>query len=1814
MTTEEYLAFLRSQESPGGDIFSLAGRPRAPVPPPAKAKRKVMLPNGDYVSVGPEVSDEEALSRAQAKYPEIFEEAVSPEEDSGPIDAFMSTLDRTVTGFVPGVRAAFAAATGDEETYDEQQQKIIEARESATARAPGLRRVGDVGEAYDEDGFLSAAGVGTEFGVEQIGSSLGGQAPVMAAGLAGGALGTLVAGPIGATVGFWAGRTLAGIGRYMSEDLERGYAEGLANTEDVNLGKTLVAATGQSLLDNLGFFVLGGAAKIGRKPVEGAARSAVGKLYDKIGDASPLKRFMGTMVEEEVAELGQQALERWQAGLEVSPENEEAAAEYTEIFLATLFPSVGFAGMTEVGSKIAAKRALLTDAETEEHYKGYVKIQEALRKSEERLAAEEIEAQAERRDVGEDFRDRRGSFWLGRMQELSEGLRTQYERIIFNDEKVRVKDVTQIADDRNIIWDNDPAFMAFSKRVGKNLHLDSMNDEQLLLMYKRISAMPRQESKSHLAYASAEEATELGAKLNKGKGNVTLAGVRSKLGLNGAGINDDVADSIANGHIEKMVDMGLVEVSTTSSGKNKYKLIGSRLPMGVSEADYKKIIQESTDSKDGRFPSFQEAVKKYGIESKRAYKKLRAAALARRDIETRGDRDYISEEPRDLKTYQLSVNGNVEATRYSSLEEAQEARASIYSQGTAEEGAAKVSVTAARPMGVVKVVETPARAIPEAAEGYQYSVSHKDGSRGRTAWIVRKMAEEGSTKGDFVKSFPSKRKADEYVANADSNTMAFDVMVDGVRKGRAGSRRDAGILKEDIKRSAYATRYDSIVDSLGKTTNHGSQTLHRLAKQQATSYANAYGKSLKIESVGVESGLAAPSKEVGFSLSEAVTEGSKRSRMKEIDFFDYTEGLAKLDALRESGQVTPAMYEKTKEVLIGKAENAATGERDLIVSDRTGRESLKGRLRKGERPEAADVQAAEAIPAPTMADLSSQAKAVPAPEQTTQQQELVQASSRKIGSVLRSLGLGDVRVNITEALEDTTGGHANFDPVAQVINIAYTSGLKSIEAEADLTQALLPLVRHETVHIFRKLGVIKPTEWKSLTRFASKRNIPAARLESLNASLIEAGNSPLAEGATYLDYAHSANARSGSRASQLDELSARLEAGEISREEHAALVEKENSLKFIEDDYTEEAVAQAFQDVASGDLTLAGAPRNAIQKISKFVGGVYRSFTGQGYRSADEVFESLYGGNFKARIDNSRTLDPWYARRAGETVELKEDLTRAREDLLVSMNKRREVLRSRGKTEEEITDLLGEEFQGVSASGVEAGLETAARRRASRVDSEDGPDRKRHSSARAEASAGRVFKDSIVRDSDGELQLLTHATFDDLTPPGGIESFRPWSHFGTQEAALERLQARRAAKPAVPKGEPATAERPVRVPLRAPVEGGQYYNVYLNIKNPLKLDDVGSWEQPERVVNGIVRILGEQHEIVKSANFLKVKQKMIARDPLNPLEHKDIQKVLEEFGYDGIVYRNIHEAQGSTSYIIFRPEQVKMASPTPRPDRKRHSSTPALRDGSEELKASTPAVDPYTVGEIENQPFNAAVPPASFEVIPPPAISQSETVASTVGETSWFGIPYNRTGAKSKSGMPVVVLEGYHEEESTAQDGTRIPERGFGAAHLDRHNRDIADFTPYTTWSELLTDFGRELRLFNDLESSPTTARRGNIVPYPDQGATSYIWDDPSFTKPVLVRTMDIQRKDIDGVEADVAYVVSAYPTDNFSATVGGRRNITGHLHGENASLDSVKTYLDPASPLRTGEGTPPMDMMVGPVARSTPLRTLVFLKARARA
>jgi len=1385
LTSEEYLRMIQGG---GGsqDIFSLAGRRPRPAEP--EQKRMVYLPDGSHVKVGPEVTDEEALARAREKYPEIF----ATDEDSGPIDAFVSSLDRTVSGLIPGARAAVAVASGDEEAYDEAQARLVRASREAHAIAPDLLSVGDIGEAYDKDGLLSAIGTGFEFGAEQIGSSMGRVTPSLVTGAAGALLGSVLGPPgaaLGGTAGFWAGRSLTTMLAFMSEELERDYAEGLVDTEDVSLGKVLTAAAGQTALDNLGFLILGPALRIGSKPAQGAARSAFARVADKISRSSPLNRFVGTLVEEEVAEIGQQALERWQAGLAVSPADEEAAAEYAEIALATLFPSIGFAGMGEVGHKIQQKRSLLSDAEVEQNYKDYIRVQEAVRKSEERLTAETVEAEAATRDMD----SRQSKFWLGRMSEIAGGLREQYRRIIYNDEKVTKRDVVQIAEDRNILWDNDPAFMSFSKRLTGSLELDSMNDDQLLSMYKRISAMPRQESASRLAYASPEEAVDLGAKLNKRKSkSVTTAGVRSALGLNDASLDDTTTDAIADGYIEKMVEMGLVKAETTSSGDVKYSLSGSSLPKGINESLYKKIIQDAIDSKDGAFPSLKEMGKKYGIHSLRAYDRLRTAAITRRDIEVRQGKEYVSPDRGDAGSYQLIVNGTLDPTRYSSKKEAEEARSSIYSSGldAEQEGVSDAramgnAFRSTNPMGVVEIIENPSRPIPEVVEGYRYSVTHKPGGRGGTAWVVRKAPVEGQAKGDFVKSFSSKKKAEEYVGRANGNTRVFDVVVDGVRIKRLSSRSEANKFKRDKEASVYKSNYDAVVKSLGEATSepsrfpwrsdsiYGSQTIDRMAREKALKASKAYAKSMKVQSVGVDAGLLAPRKEVGWSLSESRTEEEgasgreKSSRMREVDFFDYTDDLAALDVMLQSGQITQSRYDKAKEILARKAEKRAIGSRDLIIHDRTGRESVKGRLGRRARPDDFEARALEAVPEPTLEDVSTPVRK-PLPPPPNDQSNLVKAVTTKLRSVLKQVGLEDVRINLVEALQDETGALATFNDATQTIELAYTVGLQEISSEETLVNILLPFVRHETIHAFRKLGVIKPQEWKSLRKFALKRKISSARLKEMNDALIADGKKPLAEGSTYLDFAQSSYSEMGNRSAEISKLENALSEGAMTEEEFRAEMDREGSLKWIEDDYFEEAIAQLYQDVFTGEVKLAGQPKGLILRAANFLKSVFRALTGQGYKSADEIFHSLYGDQMATRIENGRSLDPWWARRSGEASEIRSKTLALRGELEKVTDKRRKQLLAMGKPEAEVDAILQRE-SGVmpTSTGVEAGLDAAGRERKARAAREaaglpEDPERSRASMV-GEGARGGVDPEDLIRVRLRELRNNGETAFDGKT-------------------------------------------------------------------------------------------------------------------------------------------------------------------------------------------------------------------------------------------------------------------------------------------------------------------------------------------------------------------------------------------------------------------------------------------------------------------
>lgn len=102
-------------------------------------------------------------------------------------------------------------------------------------------------------------------------------------------------------------------------------------------------------------------------------------------------------------------------------------------------------------------------------------------------------------------------------------------------------------------------------------------------------------------------------------------------------------------------------------------------------------------------------------------------------------------------------------------------------------------------------------------------------------------------------------------------------------------------------------------------------------------------------------------------------------------------------------------------------------------------------------------------------------------------------------------------------------------------------------------------------------------------------------------------------------------------------------------------------------------------------------------------------------------------------------------------------------------------------------------------------------------------------------------------------------------------------------------------------------------------EGTQVMPVFLAIKNPLRLKDVGTFhadgiaDQLER--KGLLP-KGEGKRIIKEIDAdWKLRKKY---DPM-------LRQIIQDAGYDGVVYANTQEGKGD-SYIAFKPEQIKSAT------------------------------------------------------------------------------------------------------------------------------------------------------------------------------------------------------------------------------------------------------------------------------------------------
>lgn len=163
------------------------------------------------------------------------------------------------------------------------------------------------------------------------------------------------------------------------------------------------------------------------------------------------------------------------------------------------------------------------------------------------------------------------------------------------------------------------------------------------------------------------------------------------------------------------------------------------------------------------------------------------------------------------------------------------------------------------------------------------------------------------------------------------------------------------------------------------------------------------------------------------------------------------------------------------------------------------------------------------------------------------------------------------------------------------------------------------------------------------------------------------------------------------------------------------------------------------------------------------------------------------------------------------------------------------------------------------------------------------------------------FGDSKVVDENGEPLVVYHGTrseFESFQSTEGRYFFG--NHFGTVEAANDRLGAL---------GNKRMEERNNITPP------DQIIPVYLNIQNPMRMEDLISWS-PENVVGMVESTLDEQDALGED----RIPTRRRAHGDFYLYE--DIITFLQARGFDGVVYENVIEGEGD-SYIAFDPTQIK---------------------------------------------------------------------------------------------------------------------------------------------------------------------------------------------------------------------------------------------------------------------------------------------------
>ncbi len=632
-----------------------------------------------------------------------------------------------------------------------------------------LGRVGTVAGAMLAGplGAAAGAGVGTLLG-RGIGALSAGSKAYKAA-----SIGLSV----GRTVGYTGTQVSNFLASNLSRSVEAAEARGEELTEnDYNVLGELSIAGGQTALESMMVLLAGGSLALGA-----GAKAAVGKAaltppgkrvlmeslanqINKIDNLSPIKRFVATMVEETVAEVGQQALERLSAGESISPTEEDALQEYIQTALMAIGPSMFFGGVGSVNAKVQQSKQIKHDEAIEQARDDMLLVQKGLAKqAEEEQASQLEEAAVAQRDS---FLQRVLPSVLGGRDESDPGGRT-------------TEDVHNAARSRNINSE-DAGFHSFTRRLVGKSKLDELTPSELEEVYQVIELMPVQKLPISFPVASKDDAVKIAKALDKPTlTDENLLNALDKAGLLGVDrryvTKEDLAE-IADSYRNRLNELGLVKAKSGVIGPtiNLEKaealaaaIASPKVKRTIPQAAYEAVIKYAGLENEGYFPSWEKFSELTGVLNTDFYELAIAEAIARGDVAGDGTLRIThpatpSERKRKYSVY-VKVDGERRSIGVFNTKTEAEAAAKAYradaaatrKRGQGPAGVPELSMAEVGnvyPMNVINemlptVGDGTARSEPEMVERYDYDVRERD------EWVVK------DKQGNLLGAYPTRKQA-----------------------------------------------------------------------------------------------------------------------------------------------------------------------------------------------------------------------------------------------------------------------------------------------------------------------------------------------------------------------------------------------------------------------------------------------------------------------------------------------------------------------------------------------------------------------------------------------------------------------------------------------------------------------------------------------------------------------------------------------------------------------------------------------------------------------------------------------------------------------------------------------------------------------------------------------------------------------------------------------------------------------------------------------------------------------------------------------